>query len=594
MSDDKTVVSTKKSSATVIQAKTKAALKTSSSTVVSRSSEPKASLISRAQSARTVVDIGKYKHAKEIAKGGMGAVYVAEHPSLKRQVIIKKLTLKTGGKMIHERFRREAQIMMDLSSPYVVRLYDHFHEGRSDYIVLELVDGISLDKLIENNGSLPPQLALLIFLDACYGLQAAHRKKIIHRDIKPGNILMSKTGQVKLADFGIAGNEKDDDAEVEDKHSSAKDMTLTGADMNLTMSGTALGTPAYMSPEQLDDASSVDYRADIYSMGVMLYEMVTGNKPYDGDMSRKTISKIKKGDYIPPQKFVKDLPKVVRSLIKKMMKPKKERRYKSIDPVIQKIKKYLGKYDTHAIRVELARSVISGKAYKFSEYVEKNHGAKKLFGALGFAACLGAGFWYAWNEGLVHKYFMTRWYTPVTLRLVMPSTASPEADIPARAFFFVNDGGEIPEVEGTRRVFYADSEVAGDNIECTIKPVYLKPGKYRVKIAEGPCVWWKSLNVEDTAVDMKLDFLKNATRNLAVHFKATDSETGEDLTDKTVFQISSGGKYQNVSDFDMTKLKTGSIYKFIAQTEGFSDEYFSLRLDWYQDELFINASMRKK
>ena len=110
--------------------------------------------------------IGKYKILSVVAVGGMGTVYKAVHPSLKRQVIIKKLTLKNKGGTIRERFKREAQILLDLSSPYVVRMFDYFTEGRSDYIVLEFVDGMSLDKLIAKQVSLPPQLALLIFLDA--------------------------------------------------------------------------------------------------------------------------------------------------------------------------------------------------------------------------------------------------------------------------------------------------------------------------------------------------------------------------------------------------------------------------------------------
>ncbi|MBQ1794607.1 MAG: serine/threonine protein kinase [Treponema sp.] len=151
--------------------------------------------------------IGKYRIINQIAQGGMGAVFKAVHPSLRRDVIIKKLTLRTGNSSIRERFKREAQILMDLSSPYIVRMFDFFTEARNDYIVLEFVDGMSLDKLLEKQQSLSPQLALLIFLDACYGLKHAHSKGIVHRDIKPGNILISRRAEVKLSDFGIASGE---------------------------------------------------------------------------------------------------------------------------------------------------------------------------------------------------------------------------------------------------------------------------------------------------------------------------------------------------------------------------------------------------
>ena len=147
--------------------------------------------------------IGKYKNCTKIAAGGMGAVYLATHPELKRKVVIKKLTLRNGGAAIRERFKREARILSDLSSPYVVRMFDYFTEGRANYIVLEYVEGMSLDRLIEKQTVLPPQLAMLILQDACLGLKNAHSKGVVHRDIKPGNILMSKRGEIKLADLSL-------------------------------------------------------------------------------------------------------------------------------------------------------------------------------------------------------------------------------------------------------------------------------------------------------------------------------------------------------------------------------------------------------
>ncbi|MGN0729149.1 serine/threonine protein kinase [Treponema sp.] len=538
--------------------------------------------------------IGKYKNCTKIAAGGMGAVYLATHPELKRKVVIKKLTMKNGGAAIRERFKREARILSELSSPYVVRMFDYFTEGRSNYIVLEFVDGMSLDKLIEKQISLPPELSLLIFLDACLGLKNAHSKDIVHRDIKPGNILISKRAEVKLADFGIASNEE---PEVEEqKASSDSDRTIVAAKNSaITQAGSTLGTPAYMSPEQLVDSSTVDARADIYSMGVMLYEMVTGSKPYAGDMAPETIAKIKKGKYIPPQKIVKNLPHVVITLIRKMMRPEPEKRYKSLDPVIAKIRRYLKNYDTHAIRVTLAQAVISPKTVSFPAYIPRNYKAKRF--ALGaFAACALAGlFCYAWNSGVIHRTILRNWYTPVSLSMVMPSTASVNADLPARAFFFVNDNDGIPEVPNTRRIFYsAKNSSGGKNLEYKTKTVFLRPGDYRIKIAEGPYVWWKSISVGKESVLMNLDFLKNASRNIAVHLSAVDSETGKDLTGSSQFRIQIGSKWTDVSKVDFSKLKTGTVYKFLMRHEGYYDEYFSLLVDWYQDEIFINGSMRRK
>lgn len=538
--------------------------------------------------------IGKYKNCTKIATGGMGAVYLATHPELKRKVVIKKLILKSGGAAIRERFKREARILSELSSPYVVRMFDYFTEGRANYIVLEFVDGMSLDKLIEKQVSLPPELALLIFLDACLGLKNAHSKDIVHRDIKPGNILISKRAEVKLADFGIASDEKDEVEEPKKTVDSDKTVVAT-KNSSITQAGSTLGTPAYMSPEQLMDSSSVDVRADIYSMGVMLYEMVTGSKPYAGDMASETIAKIKKGKYIPPQKIVKNLPPVVKTLIRKMMKPEPEKRYKSLEPVIAKVRRYLKNYDTHAIRVSLAQSIISPKTIKFPSYIPKNYKAKRI--ALGACAACAVAllFCEAWNSGMIHRTVLRNWFTPVSLSMLMPSTASVNADLPARAFFFVNDNDGIPEVPNTRRVFsVAKNSSKGKNLEYVTKDVFLRPGEYRIKIAEGPYVWWKSISVGKEKVLMNLDFLKNASRNITVHFSAVDCETGKDLTQSSQFRIQVGSKWVDASKVDFSKLKTGNVYKFLMIHEGYYDEYFSLLIDWYQDELFITGNMRKK
>ncbi len=541
--------------------------------------------------------IGKYKIISVVAVGGMGTVYKAVHPSLRREVIIKKLMLKNSSSTIRERFKREARILLDLSSPYIVRMFDYFSEGRSDYIVLEFVDGMSLDKLIEKQISLPPQLALLIFLDACYGLKMAHQKGIVHRDIKPGNILISKRAEVKLADFGIASEEKEDEIESSKINDGilSKSQNLTSIQKDITQSGIALGTPAYMSPEQLADSSSVDKRADIYSMGVMLYEMLTGTKPYAGDMAPETIAKIKKGKYIPPQKLDKNIPFVARRIIKKMMNPNPKRRYQSIESVIKQIKKYLKKYDTHLVRVGLAKLILSQNQIKLPVYQPKKHPARNAF--LGILASLAFVFlvFFAWKEGFFYMTVLRHWYTPVVLKMEIPSTASIDADLPARAFFFENDNKNIPEITGSRRVFSVSKKdfVQGKNITYVTKAVYLRPGEYRLKVAEGPYVYWCSFKLEKKKLLLELDFLKNAKRTLKIHANSFDSESGKSLSEKTEFKILLGNKWQNLKSVEPSSLQTGTVYKIRAVCDGYEDEYFSLLLDWYQDELFINSELKK-
>ena len=542
--------------------------------------------------------IGKYKILGVVAVGGMGTVYKALHPKLKRQVILKKLTLRSGSASIRERFKREAQILLDLSSPYVVRMFDYFSEGRSDYIVLELVDGMSLDKLIKKQLVLPPQLALLIFQDACYALKHAHAKGIVHRDIKPGNILISRRAEVKLADFGIASSEKEGGDIKEEKGLLSKAQKMDN--MNLTQSGTTLGTPAYMSPEQFDDSSSVDQRADIYSMGVMLYEMVTGSKPYSGDMAPETIAAIKKGRYVSPEKRNKKIPHTVSSLIKKMMKPNPKSRYQTIEPVLKKVRKYLSKYDSHAVRVSLAQAVLSPKPVKFPEYEEKKHYGAKITFILFLLLSLSASFYFLWKEGFFHATLLKKWYRPVELSLEVPATASSDADLPARAFFFFDDGKDIPEVNGSRRIFEVNDNdkknktISAKNITMTTKKVYLKDGNYRLKVAEGPYVWWKSFSVNGKELSMNLDFLKNAGRILKVNTRAFDAESGKEITSKCSFFIKKAGNFIPLESLEKDELVTGKVYRFLIKSPGYKDELFSLRLDWYQDELFINGSLKKE
>ena len=362
--------------------------------------------------------IGKYKVQGIIAKGGMGVVYKAIHPSLKRYVVIKKMTArnKSGNA---ERFKKEAQILLDLQSPYIVHLFDYFTEGGYRYMVEELVDGYALDKLVNRQCALPVPLAMLIMQDSCFALKYAHSKEIVHRDIKPGNILISKRGEIKLADFGIASDSQEEDT--------------------LTQSGVALGTPAYMPPEQFENSATVDSRADIYALGIMLYEMITGTKPYPGTFSVETLNTIKKGKYIHPSKIDKTIPKQVEKLIHKMIRPNAKKRYQTIDQVLRQVKKYLKHYDTHEIRVQLAKSVIATKQYTFPEFVQKDRKVRIARKTIISVAAVAAVCFGAWKSGLVHHFVLRPIYKPVTFEVVMPRSLFNQMDLPMKISIYEND-----------------------------------------------------------------------------------------------------------------------------------------------------------
>ena len=549
--------------------------------------------------------IGKYRIMGLVAKGGMGAVYKAVHPTLKRMVILKKLTIK-GNATIRERFKREAQILLDMQSPYIVHLFDYFVEGNSHYIVEEFVDGLSLAQVIEKQVSLGTELSLLVFLDACYALKFAHARGIVHRDIKPGNILISRRAEVKLADFGIAASD-----DIEEIAVTKSDKIVSKVAGDVTQTGVTLGTPAYMSPEQIMDSRSVDNRADIYSMGVMLYEMLTGSKPFDSTISEENLQKIRKGKYIDPRKIDKSIPRVISRMIRKMLKGNPEKRYKSIDSVIKIIKKYLRDYDTHEIRVSLAQIILAKNQFQIPEFEKKSRLAVKI---ASYAACAVAVFcvgMYAWNEGIFHASVLSPWYKPVTLNLVTPVAGVQNniygLDIPVKAYFFDESNPDLPEVKGSQRDFKQSegivmriktgktiSQSSSRNVKyLSIKPVYLKDGAYRVKILIGSYVMWSSFAVKGESVNMNFDNLQRVVRPVTVQTRAFDSATGETLTNKTKFTVLYNGSFVPFDKVPQKELSSGKVMKIHADCEGYNTKEFSMIVDWYQDTLFVNAGLEK-
>jgi predicted Ser/Thr protein kinase len=203
-----------------------------------------------------------YEILEELGRGGMGVVYKARHARLDRLVAIKILPAEVSGEpAFAERFTREARALARLNHPHIVAIYDFGQADEQSYFIMEYVEGSNLRQRLRA-GRLQPHEAAGIAAWICDALQYAHEEGLVHRDIKPENILLENKGRVKIADFGIA-----------------KLLTRKTAEYTLTGPWQVVGTPHYMAPEQMDNAPILDHRADIYSLGVMLYEMLTGQLP---------------------------------------------------------------------------------------------------------------------------------------------------------------------------------------------------------------------------------------------------------------------------------------------------------------------------
>ncbi len=243
--------------------------------------------------------IGDCKLHKQIGKGAMGVVYLAEQIELQRKVAFKILDPKFSSDSSYiGRFETEARAVAKLNHPNIVKVYDFGNEKGLYYIVNEYIDNGSVQDLIDKKGPLTPELAIEYAIQVTKGLMEAFKSDIIHRDIKPDNLMLTKEGVLKIADFGLA-----------------KSMQ---ADAAATQSGLIMGTPFYMSPEQAK-GQEMDSRSDIYSLGVSLYSMVIGDVPFDADSVVGVLLKQISSDRPDPCAIDSSLPPVFGALVMRMM-----------------------------------------------------------------------------------------------------------------------------------------------------------------------------------------------------------------------------------------------------------------------------------
>ncbi|MCI6165471.1 MAG: Stk1 family PASTA domain-containing Ser/Thr kinase, partial [Lachnospira sp.] len=271
----------------------------------------------------------RYEIIEQIGTGGMADVYKAKCHKLNRYVAIKVMKPEfSQDKTFVAKFRAEAQSAAGLINPNIVNVYDVGDENGIYYIVMELVEGITLKKYIEKRGKLSYKEAVSIAIQVANGMDAAHKHHIIHRDIKPQNIIISKEGKVKVTDFGIA-------------------KAATSSTIN---SSASMGSVHYISPEQARGGYS-DERSDIYSLGITLFEMLTGTVPFDGDTTVSVAVRHIQDEIPAPSTLVEGIPVSIDKIVLKCTQKKTERRYQSASELISDLKKSLVMPDVDFVKI---------------------------------------------------------------------------------------------------------------------------------------------------------------------------------------------------------------------------------------------------
>jgi len=270
----------------------------------------------------------RYEILEKIGSGGMSDVYKAKCHKLNRPVAVKVLKQEySADKNFVSKFWAEAQSAACLSHSNIVNVYDVGNEQDVYYIVMELVEGITLKKYIEKKGKLEVRESIGIAMQVCQGIEAAHEQKIIHRDIKPQNIMISKDGKVKVTDFGIAR-----------------------AATTQTISSNAMGSVHYISPEQAR-GGYCDERSDIYSMGIVLYEMLTGQVPFEGESTVQVALMHIQSEMVPPTMHEPTIPVSLEKIILKCTQKKPEARYASVAALIADLRRALMTPDEDFVKI---------------------------------------------------------------------------------------------------------------------------------------------------------------------------------------------------------------------------------------------------
>lgn len=546
---------------------------------------------------KTPAKIGKYPIISQIGEGAMGAVYKAMHPTLQKEVIIKKLTL-TDNYTFNERFKREARILMELRNEHIVQVYDHFKEGVSFYIIMEFVDGIDLEKLIKSKRYLPPDIALLIFYEICRALKYAHDNNVIHRDIKPANILISREGTVKLVDFGVSTFT--DDAE----------------DDSLTKPGMTIGTPSYLAPEQISNAKNRDKKADIYAAGVVLYEMLTGKKPFKGSLTPELVQKIQKGKYLLPRKINPEIKPSIQRLIRKAMHFKPRKRFQDMKVILKKLSSFAAGYkSTENINLciknyiegkEADKKLKAGFLHRFVRAIPKT--SVLLIPTILLA--VGAGWLY--QQGYHYQYLYSDQYGVFQFNLKIKKGHKTLDELYIKPILYRNEKSGLKQIKDLSIELSQPekkSSKKASSIQLKSNNLFLKSGTYtfllyveneqfRKSFFLKPLSSQNKRGGQSLGYQVSFDALKNTPKlPIDVFFTIQDIHTKKVLKNEELkISILQKGKWVDWSTFylnlkNIKKFVSGARYKFKFVKEGYYTKYMNVTVRPEQTQVNLDINL---
>ncbi len=458
--------------------------------------------------------------------------------------------------------------MMDLNHDNIVRVFDHFKEGSKHYIVMEFVEGCSLDEILKKGGPLPAATCRLILYSCCQALDYIHSRNIIHRDIKPSNIFISRDGSIKLGDFGIA--------QLENVNQESGEFS-------------PVGTPSYMAPEQFLPRARITRRTDLYALSVTLYEMLTGEKLYDGESLDDLKWKIlhSRHNSLLPLMVKQGFP--LYWIIRKGTFRPQGFRFSGVRPILR-----LLKLAAPSTRDSSAREVLLFLVDSVSSVPDKKrkdiltpapHQEKTLFpwkrilfsGGL-FLFLLFLGF-FSFQTGGVYRLFFRNTHGQLQVRIFQGEDFPHAGDL-----ILYKD--KTTHLEQIKAFDLNRSDGLG-------RALFLKSGHYRIMVRWGSQVEWQLFYLPPLDEQNEPFFLDISTpeiprKVLSVEIAVRDSRSGRELSDSATLSVFLNNRWVAYED---SSLSTGNAYRFRIDCPGYNSRYLNVPLQFYQDHLKLGVQL---